>query len=482
MHSEFLLALRQIEREREIPPEEIQEIVEDALAKAFQQEADGLQSVRVEFDMNTGRLWIFQVREAVEEVMNTSLQISMEECKRISEDIELGDLVETPVSLRNFRRIGIQAVKHHIVQRVRDMERSINLERFLGREGQLITGTVNRITANGVLVNLDRIDGILPNSERIPGEKYMIGRKIKVVILEVRTGGKDSDIILSRSHPEFVKRLFDLEVPEISQNIVQVREIVREAGYRTKMAVYSTQDKVDPVGACVGYKGSRVKNIVNELNGEKIDIIPWSDEPAQFIAYALSPAQVVSVEIFDDQSAEVIVPDGQLSLAIGKQGQNARLANKLTGWKIDILSETEKERLMQEMQTEDMLSRRIETTKLAARIIKVLTENGFNIVYDLVCLTEDELSAIPGMGEKSVQDIKLFMAENGLELRREGAEKPAPPPSDGQDDEESGDDEQGDEGEGQESETEEQGDGEEANETEEQSEGDSDEENTEDAE
>lgn len=442
MHSEFLLALRQIEREREIPPEEIQEIVEDALAKAFQQEAEGLQSVRVEFDMNTGRLWIFQVREAVEEVVNSSLEIHIDEAKRMNEEIELGDLVETPVSLRNFRRIGIQAVKHHIVQRVRDMERNINLERFVGREGQIITGTVNRITANGVLVNLDRIDGILPNAERIPGEKYMIGRKVKVLILEVRMGGKDSDIILSRSHPDFVKRLFELEVPEISQHIVQVREIVREAGYRTKMAVYSTQDKVDPVGACVGYKGSRVKNIVNELNGEKIDIIPWSDEPAQFIAHALSPAQVVSVEIFDDQSAEVIVPDGQLSLAIGKQGQNARLANKLTGWKIDILSESEKERLMQELQTEDMLGRQLENTKLAARIIKTLGEAGMSSVYDLVCLTEEELSAIAGMGEKSIQDIKLFLVENGLELRREGAEKPAPPSSDEEEIDESADEEE----------------------------------------
>jgi len=348
---------------------------------------------------------------------------------KVNDEAVIGDLVETPMSLRSLRRIGIQAVKQHIVQRVRDIERNIQLDRFADKEGQIITGTVNRITNNGVLVNLDRVDGLLPNVERIPGEKYLIGRRIKVLVLEVRRGGKDSEIVLSRSHPDFVKKLFQIEVPEISQNIVQIKAIVREAGYRTKMAVVSTQDKVDPVGACVGYKGSRVKNIVNELNGEKIDIIPWDDDPAQFIAHALSPAQVISVEIFDDHSAEVIVPDSQLSLAIGKQGQNARLANKLTSWKIDILSDTEKERLLQEQRAGESLEKPIETLKISTRMQGVLATAGIKNIYDLISKTEEELSNIQGLGEKSLEEIKTQLAAAGQSLLAPGAEPPTAPPS-----------------------------------------------------
>ncbi len=429
MNSDFLLAIRQIEREREIPPEEIQDIIEDALVKAIQQESDGLQSIRVEFDVVSGRLNIFRIREVLEEVTNPALEISLEDAMKVNDETLIGDLVETPMSLRSFRRIGIQAVKQHIVQRVRDIERNIQLDRFADKEGQIITGTVNRITNNGVLVNLDRVDGLLPNVERIPGEKYLIGRRIKVLVLEVRRGGKDSEIVLSRSHPDFVKKLFQIEVPEISQSIVQIRAIVREAGYRTKMAVVSTQDKVDPVGACVGYKGSRVKNIVNELNGEKIDIIPWDDDPAQFIAHALSPAQVISVEIFDDHSAEVIVPDSQLSLAIGKQGQNARLANKLTSWKIDILSDTEKERLLQEQRTGESLEKSIETLNVSTRTQGVLATAGFKIIYDIISKTEEELSGIQGLGEKSLEEIKSQLASIGQSLLTPGSAPPTAPPS-----------------------------------------------------
>jgi transcription termination/antitermination protein NusA len=431
VNSDFLLAIRQIEREREIPPDEIQAIIEDALVKAFQQESEGLQSIRVEFDMQTGRLNIFRVREAIEEVTNPVLEISLEDALRVNDEAVPGDLVETPISLRTFRRIGIQAVKQHIALRVRDMEKTIQLDRFADKEGQIITGAVSRITSNGVIVNLDRIDGIMPNSERIPGEKYAIGRRIKVYVLEVRRGGREGEIVLSRSHPEFVQRLFHLEVPEIAQNIVQIKNVVREAGYRTKMAVLSTQDKVDPVGACVGYKGSRVKNIVNELNGEKIDIIPWDDDPAQYIAHALSPAQVISVEIFDEEhGAEVIVPDNQLSLAIGKQGQNARLANKLTGWKIDILSDIEKERLAQELRASEVLGKPVEDIKLTTRTANLLSQTGIATVYDLICKTEAEVSEIQGLGEKSLAEIKDKLEALGLHLLADGEKPPAPPRGD----------------------------------------------------
>jgi len=429
VNSDFLLAIRQIEREREIPPEEIQSIVEDGLVKAIQQESEGLQSLRVEFDVNTGKLSIFRIREVVEEVINPVLEVSYKDASLINDEVQIGELVETPLSLRSFRRIGIQAVKQHIVQRVREMEKNIQLDRFADKEGQIITGVVNRITNNGVLVNLDRIDGLLPNSERIPGEKYVIGRRIKVYVEEVRRGGKDSEIILSRSHPDFVRLLFQLEVPEIAQNIVQIKAIVREAGYRTKMAVFSTQDKVDPVGACVGYKGSRVKNIVNELNGEKIDIIPWSDDPAQFIAHALSPAQVISVEVFDDHSAEVIVPDSQLSLAIGKQGQNARLANKLTSWKIDILSDAEKERLVHELKANVQYEKTLEALGISTRTMNILKEAGIEYAYDLAVSTEENISSIQGLGEKSLEEIKEKLNAIGLKLLEPDKEPPAVPPA-----------------------------------------------------
>lgn len=417
MNSELMVALRQLEREREVTQEEIQSIIEDALTKAFQSECEGLQSVSVECNMETGQVGIYQVLEAVEEPQNPNLEISLEEARELNAEVEPGDLVQRPIPLETFRRIGIQSVKRHITERVREMERNLYLERYDRKEGEIVTGTVSRITNNGVAITLEKIDGIMPNTERIPGEKYMLGKRIKVLLHEVNYETKDSQIVLSRSHPDFVRQLFHIEVPEIAQNVVQIKQIVREAGYRTKMAVISTQDKVDPVGACVGYKGSRVKNIVNELNGEKIDIIHWDENPAQFIAHALSPAQVVSVEIFDDNSAEVIVPDNQLSLAIGKQGQNARLANKLTGWRIDILSETEKERLMSELRIEQLKAGPIEGLGLSTRPENLLKENGIETVADLVEKTAEEILQIAGFGGKSFEELVRKLDARNLYLR-----------------------------------------------------------------
>ena len=416
MNSELMVALRQLEREREVTQEEIQSIIEDALTKAFQAECDGLQSISVECDMESGKVGIYQVLEAVELVENPNLQVSLDEARALNPETEPGDLVERPIPLETFRRIGIQAVKHHISQRVREMERNLYLERYERKVGEIVTGAVSRITNNGVAITLEKIDGLMPNTERIPGEKYMLGKRIKVLLVEVNYDTKDAQILLSRSHPDFVKQLFHIEVPEIAQHVVQIKQIVREAGYRTKMAVISTQDKVDPVGACVGYKGSRVKNIVNELNGEKIDIIHWDENPAQFIAHALSPAQVVSVEIFDDNSAEVIVPDNQLSLAIGKQGQNARLANKLTGWRIDILSETEKERLMSELRNEQIKAGPIEALGLSTRPENLLKEAGIETVSDLMDRTAEEILAIAGFGGKSFEELVRKLDARNLVL------------------------------------------------------------------
>ena len=421
MKTDFLLALRQIEREREIPPEEVRSIVEDALARAFQAESEGLQSIRVEFDPEEGTIAIYRVMEVVRNVENPALEISLEDAKQIVPDVEIGDLVEKELPLDTFRRIGIQAVKQYIVQRIREIERGAQLGRFVDRVSEIVSGTIARVNNQGVTVNLGKIDGFMPASEKVPGEKYILGKRIKVYIKEVKQGGKDSEIILSRSCPDFVNKLFHLEVPEIAQNIVQIKIIVREPGYRTKMAVISTQEKVDPVGACVGHKGQRVKNIVNELSGEKIDIIPWSENQAQFIASALSPAQVISVEIFeDDHSVEVIVPDNQLSLAIGKAGQNARLANKLTGWKIDILSEEEKEKLERELRATKILEGEISALGISTRVTNILLENDIKIISDLTQKSRSGLSETQGLGDKSLDEIEERLSSFSLTLRDEG--------------------------------------------------------------
>lgn len=424
MNSDLLVALRQLEREREVPSEEIQAIIEDALTKAIQAEAIGLQSIRVEFDPETGKIGVYQVLEVAKEVEQPALEIALEEAQKINPDAQVGDLVEKEMSLANFRRIGIQQVKQHIVQRVREIERGIHIERFLNKTGEIITGSVGRVTTQGIIVNLDKIDGVIPNNERIPNEKVPIGKRLKVYVMDVRPGQKDQEIVLSRSHPEFVRKLFELEVPEIAQGVVVIKNIVREPGHRTKMAVISTQEKVDPVGACVGYKGNRVKQIVNELNGEKIDIIHWDEDPAQFIAHSLSPAQVISVEIFNEEhSAEVIVPDTQLSLAIGKNGQNARLASKLTTWKIDILSEGEKEKLDKELKAEKLTEAGIESLNLATRAERLLSEAGIKTVKDLLEKTKEEISGIEGFGDKSLQDVMAKLKESGLILKESPSEE-----------------------------------------------------------
>ncbi|MEW5946289.1 MAG: transcription termination factor NusA [bacterium] len=426
MKTDFLMSLKQIEREREISMEEIRTIVEDAIARAFQAESQGLQSIRVEFEPEEGIIGVFRVREVVRDVENPSLEVSLEDAASINPDIEIGELVEEEVPLSSFRRIGIQAVKQYVTQRIRELERNIHLERFSGRVGEIVTGTVARVNNQGVMVNLGKIDAFMPTSETIPHEKYLLGKRLRVFISEIKQGAKDSEIIVSRASTDFVRGLFALEVPEVAQHIVQIKNLVREAGYRTKMAVISTQEKVDPVGACVGHRGQRVKNVVNELSGEKIDIIPYSDNPAQYIASALSPAQVISVEIFEeDHSAEIIVPDTQLSLAIGKAGQNARLANKLTTWKIDILSEEEKERLERELRTAKLLEEHVSALGLPTRIANLLDENEVKTVNDLVQKTHTELEALPGVGAKSMEDITTRLKELGLALRPEETEPAA---------------------------------------------------------
>ncbi|HSQ87901.1 transcription termination factor NusA [Romboutsia sp.] len=344
MNHEFMEALDELEKDRGIDKEILIDTIEQALLTAYKKNFGAAQNVRVEFDKEKGDIKVFSQRVVVDEsdLYDTFLEIELKDAREISPNYELGDIIESEVTPMDFGRIAAQTAKQVVVQRIREAERDIVYNEFMDKENEIVTGEVARVNKNLVYVNLGRIEAVMTQTEQIQGEHYKAGQKIKVYILEVKKTNKGPQIVVSRSHPGLVKRLFEFEVPEIFEGIVQIKSIAREAGSRTKMAVKSIDEKIDPIGACVGPKGSRVKNIVDELGDEKIDIIKYSDDPAEFICAALSPSKVVKVDVNEaEKSALVVVPDYQLSLAIGKEGQNARLAAKLTNWKIDIKSESQ---------------------------------------------------------------------------------------------------------------------------------------------
>lgn len=342
MKAEFIEALEEIEKEKGITKEVIFDALEAALISGYKKNFGSSQNVEVEIDKNTGLVKVFSKKTVVEEVEDELEEISLEDAKKIDIVYEIDDIVQFEITPKDFGRIAAQTAKQVVMQKIKEAEREVIFDDFINRENEIVTGLVQRISKNIAYVDLGKTEGILPPTEQIEGETYEQGDRIKVFILEVKKTTKGPQIVLSRSHPGLVKRLFELEVPEIHDGVVDIYAISREAGSRTKIAVYSKDENVDPVGACVGFKGSRVKAIVNELNGEKIDIVVWSKNMDEFIANSLSPSKVISVKIDEkERSAVVVVPDYQLSLAIGKEGQNARLAAKLTNWKIDIKSESQ---------------------------------------------------------------------------------------------------------------------------------------------
>ena len=344
MNHEFMEALDELEKDRGIDKDILIDTIEQALLTAYKKNFGSAQNVRVEVDRVKGDVRVFSQRVVVDEsdLYDTFLEIELKDAREISPNYELGDIIENEVTPKDFGRIAAQTAKQVVVQRIREAEREIVYNEFIDKENEIVTGEVARVNKNIVYVNLGRIEAIMTQAEQIPGEHYQAGQKIKVYILEVKKTNKGPQIVVSRSHPGLVKRLFEFEVPEIFEGIVQIKSVSREAGSRTKMAVKSIDEKIDPIGACVGPKGSRVKNIVDELGDEKIDIIKYSDDPAEYISASLSPSKVERVEVNEEEkSALVVVPDYQLSLAIGKEGQNARLAAKLTNWKIDIKSESQ---------------------------------------------------------------------------------------------------------------------------------------------
>lgn len=342
MRIDFMGALDDLEREKGISKEILIEAIKQALISAYKRNFNSVQNVRVDVNEMTGDVKVFARKTVVEEVIDPRLEISLEAAKEIDPNYSLDDIVELEVTPRDFGRIAAQTAKQVVTQRIREAERGIIYKEFIDREEDLITGTVQRMDAKYLYVELGRTEGLLPFVELMPGDQFKPGDRVKAFIVKVEKGTKGPQIFLSRAHPGFLKRLFEKEVPEIFEGIVEIKSVAREAGDRSKISVYSRDENVDPVGACVGPKGMRVQNVVNELHGEKIDIVRWSDDPEEYVANALSPSKVISVEVFEHEKAtRVIVPDYQLSLAIGKRGQNARLAAKLTGWKIDIKSESQ---------------------------------------------------------------------------------------------------------------------------------------------
>ncbi|MBE0415732.1 MAG: transcription termination/antitermination protein NusA [Dehalococcoidia bacterium] len=340
MKSEFMLAITQLAAEKNLPQEVVLDAVEAALVSAFRKNNFAAnQNISVNVNPNTGKITVFAQKMVVERVADPRHELSLDEAREIKRDAQLNELIEVEATPKNAGRIAAQTAKQVVLQRLREAERELVFVEFSDREGEIVTGIVQRIEPKQIILDLGRTEGILTNAEQVRTEHYRVGQRLKVYLIEVHRTSKGPQVMVSRTHRNLLRRLLELEVPEIHSGTVDLKSVAREAGLRSKIAVATRQQGVDPVGSCVGLRGIRIQNIVNELNGEKIDIVEWHPDPAAFVASALSPAQVVSVEVNEEgKTATVVVPDRQLSLAIGKEGQNARLAARLTGWRIDIKS------------------------------------------------------------------------------------------------------------------------------------------------
>lgn len=347
-NKELIMALDELEKERGISKDYLLESLEVALVAAYKKNFDSAENVKVEIDSQTGEIHVYAQKEVVETVENSQLQISLEDAKKIERKAKIGDIINIETKPKDFGRIAAGAAKQHVIQKVREAERNMIFDEYNDRKGEIVTGIIQKADKGTVVLDLGKLEGIMPLKEQIPTEHYHVNDKIKAYVLSVEKGLKGApQVLVTRSHPDVIKKLFELEIPEIYEGLIEVKAVSRDPGYRSKVAVYSKNPDIDPVGSCVGAKGIRIQNIINEMNGEKIDVIEWSEDPATFICAALLPAHVMAVDIKEDEKfAQVIVPDEELSLAIGKGGQNARLAVKLTNWKIDIKSETQFRELM----------------------------------------------------------------------------------------------------------------------------------------
>ena len=347
---EFLQTLKELAYEKGIDEEQLFETIEAALISAYRRNfnlAQNDRNVRIALSRETGAFHVFAIKDVVEEVTNDVTEISLAQARAINPDYVVGDVVEIEMTPANFGRIAAQTAKQVVMQRLREAERGIVYDEYMNRKSDIVTGIVQRVEGRNVFVDIGRAEALLMPTEQMPTEEYNYGDTLRAYIIEVKRTARGPQILLSRTHPELLKKLFELQVPEMQEGVVEIKSIAREAGSRSKVAVHSSEERVDPIGACVGPHYMRVQAVVDELAGEKIDIVKWSDDPATYIANSLNPAKVISVAVNEaEKVSRVIVPDYQLSLAIGKEGQNARLAAKLTGWKIDIKSESQAQELM----------------------------------------------------------------------------------------------------------------------------------------
>ena len=351
-NKELILALEDLEKEKGMNKDYILDSIETALVTAYKRNFDSLENVKVVMDRQTGATHVYSVKQIVEKVENPEVEISLKDAQKINPDLGLEDTVDIEIVPRNFGRIAAQTAKQVIIQKLREAEREIVYNEFNDRKGEIVSGIIQKADKNIVVMDLGKLEGVMPAKEQIPTEHYRVNDKIKGYVLDVKKEQKGApQVIVSRSHPDFVRKLLEFEIPEIYEGVIEIKSVSRDPGYRSKVAVYSPDPNIDPVGSCVGQKGVRIQNVINELNGEKIDVIEWNEDPSIYIAASLLPAQVLAVDVKQEEKfAQVIVPDNQLSLAIGKSGQNARLAAKLTDWKIDIKSETQFRNMLMENQ------------------------------------------------------------------------------------------------------------------------------------
>lgn len=353
-NKELEIALEALEKERGIKKEYLMEQIEAALITAYKNNYKDSENVQVVIDRETGETHIYAVKEVVTKLENPVLQIAKTEAVKINKQLKVGDTVNIEINPRNFGRIAAQTAKQVIIQKLREAERDLVFSEFNERKGEIVSGIVQKADTGTIILDLGKLEGIMPAKEQISIERFRVNDKVKAYVIDVVRGTKGApQVIVSRTAPDFVKKLFEFEIPEIYEGLIEVKSVSRDPGNRCKVAVHAQNENIDPVGSCVGQKGVRIQNIINELSGEKIDVIEWNEDPSIFISSALLPAKVMAVDINEEEtSARVIVPDDQLSLAIGKAGQNARLAARLTNWKIDIKSETQFREMLMQMQEE----------------------------------------------------------------------------------------------------------------------------------
>lgn len=424
MKSDFLIALTQLAAERNLPRETVLSAIEAALVSAYKKDSIMTgQDISVQLDPATGDVAVYILKTVVEEIEDPQFHILKKDAEKIRPGVEIGDSIPTDMLPQNAGRIAAQTAKQVVMQRLREAERDLVYQEFAEKEGEVFSVTVQRIEPRQVIVELGRAEAVMPESEQSPMERYRIGQKVRVLLKSLERSTKGPEIIVSRADTMLVRRLFEMEVPEIYNGAVEIVSISREPGSRSKVAVRARQDGVDPVGSCVGLRGVRIQSIVNELMGEKIDVVEWSVEPARLIANALSPAQVLRVELDSEaQSAVAVVPERHLSLAIGKEGQNARLAARLTSWDVDIRSNVEadtrreaaRELAEQAAAIGDPSTADLEALGLPTRVFNLLKQAGIEKIAPLIEMAEEEVLALPGVGEKSYQQVRDRLKELGL--------------------------------------------------------------------